>query len=246
MCKSPEGFYLTADENQSIYGRGYSWRQVSSDLRVQGRSILLRNNYRTTMQIQEAAAAFLHQGEAYDEDSMAVPVHEGPLPTLCECEADSTAIAYWFRRWADELRLPVHMGAVLTPTNGQAEEIAENLCSQGVKAQAFRSGDLEVDAPVVKCMTLHASKGLEFPFVAVAGLTADRIPRKSYTPVDEDDWNEHVNQERKLLHVALTRAMWRLLVCSPDRDGSEFISGLAPNYWRTVAQPAARGDSSGA
>jgi superfamily I DNA/RNA helicase/mRNA-degrading endonuclease RelE of RelBE toxin-antitoxin system len=234
MCKDPAGFYMTADENQSIYGRGYSWRQVSSDLRVQGRTVLLRHNYRTTRQIQDAAVTFLRREESYDAKSTAVPVHEGPLPIICECKDEASIIEQWFRSWSDELRLPVYMGAVLVPTNAGAIDIAEKLLSLGVPASAFRSGDMDIDVRVVKCMTLHAAKGLEFPFVAIAGLTDDRIPRKSYTPVDEDDWEAHVQQERQLLHVAMTRAMWRLVICRPPTNPSPFFDRLGPGHWKHI------------
>lgn len=234
MCKDPSGFYMTADENQSIYGRGYSWRQVSSDLRVQGRSVLLRHNYRTTRQIQEAALAFLRKGKVQDPDSIAIPVHEGPKPVLCECVNDSVAIAQWFQRWGSELRLPIFMGAVLTPTNAQASEVAERLTVHGIAAKALRSGQLDVNERVVKCLTLHAAKGLEFPFVAVTGLTDKHIPRRSYVSADDADWATHVQQERQLLHVAMTRAMWRLLVCKPARDKSPFFTDLDDVHWHLL------------
>jgi len=205
---------------------------VSSDLRVQGRTVLLHHNYRTTRQIQDAAISFLHHGNPYETESVAVPVHEGPLPIVCECEEEASTIKRWFSRWSDELRLPVYMGAVLVPTNAEAVSIARQLSSLGIPADAFKSGDMDIDVRVVKCMTLHAAKGLEFPFVAIAGLTDTRIPRKSYSPVDEDDWKAHVQQEKQLLHVAMTRAMWRLLLCRPQANPSPFFDHLGPGNWK--------------
>jgi superfamily I DNA/RNA helicase len=51
-------------------------------------------------------------------------------------------------------------------------------------------------------MTMHSSKGLEFPVVAVAGV--------GYMPVDSAD----EAAEAKLLYVALTRSTEKLLVTS--------------------------------
>jgi superfamily I DNA/RNA helicase len=61
----------------------------------------------------------------------------------------------------------------------------------------------------VKIMTMHSSKGLEFPVVAIPGL--------GFLPLKDMDSRE----EAKLLYVAMTRAMdYLLLTCHQD---SEFV-----------------------
>ena len=53
-------------------------------------------------------------------------------------------------------------------------------------------------------MTVHASKGLEFDYVFIAGMEQDLFPFKH---VDEADINEaEEEEERRLFYVALTRA----------------------------------------
>ncbi len=57
----------------------------------------------------------------------------------------------------------------------------------------------------VSLMTIHASKGLEFPAVLVCGLEEDLFPHKNSSS------NSHgVMEERRLFYVALTRAKLRL------------------------------------
>jgi superfamily I DNA/RNA helicase len=56
---------------------------------------------------------------------------------------------------------------------------------------------------IVSLMTIHASKGLEFPHVYVPGLDADTTPGETE---DKDDLEE----ERRVLYVAITRAMHKL------------------------------------
>jgi DNA helicase-2/ATP-dependent DNA helicase PcrA len=57
----------------------------------------------------------------------------------------------------------------------------------------------------VSLMTIHASKGLEFPVVLVCGLEEDLFPHKNSSS------NSHgVMEERRLFYVALTRAKKRL------------------------------------
>ncbi len=60
----------------------------------------------------------------------------------------------------------------------------------------------------VKVMTCHASKGLEFPFVAVAGQSLADIPRQEpmLPPSLRPDPNDDVLQAESLLFVGVTRA----------------------------------------
>ena len=59
----------------------------------------------------------------------------------------------------------------------------------------------EPDAPAVVMMTVHSSKGLEFPVVFVAGLEENIFPG-SMSISDE----EELEEERRLCYVAITRA----------------------------------------
>ncbi len=65
--------------------------------------------------------------------------------------------------------------------------------------------DYEVNA--VTLMTLHISKGLEFPYVFVVGLEENLFP--SNRGVDESG-NEDVEEERRLAYVGMTRARQKL------------------------------------
>jgi len=60
----------------------------------------------------------------------------------------------------------------------------------------------------VKLMTVHASKGLEFPYVFVTGLEQDLFPHKRMGagPQSKEDSEE----ERRLFYVAITRAKKKL------------------------------------
>ena len=85
--------------------------------------------------------------------------------------------------------------------------------------------DDEPDRDQVSLMTLHASKGLEFPYVSIVGLEEEILPHRS--SIEED----MVEEERRLLYVGLTRAQQTLtlsyarqrqrygekLDCSPSR-----------------------------
>lgn len=232
VCKSPRGFYLTADEGQSIYGRGFSWKEVSRELRLQGRSTVLRRNYRSTARIQAAARQLLQAGGLDDPESSAVAVRQGPPPILLEHRGDpAEEIARQLRAWAQELRVPVWTGAVLARTHQVGEELAAGLARAGLPAQWVKSAELELDARHVKVMTIHAAKGLEFPMLVVAGLAEGVLPLARRPGQDPEDYAELLRQERRLLHVALTRAMRRLLVAVPAASPSPFVADLDTGLW---------------
>ncbi|MDE2040883.1 MAG: UvrD-helicase domain-containing protein [Patescibacteria group bacterium] len=82
------------------------------------------------------------------------------------------------------------------------EEGIESLLSNA--ALATDQDDLATDQEAVKLMTVHASKGLEFDHVFIAGMEQDLFPFKH---LDEADTSEsEKEEERRLFYVALTRA----------------------------------------
>lgn len=63
----------------------------------------------------------------------------------------------------------------------------------------------------VTLMTIHSSKGLEFPIVFVAGLAEGVLPLTSATTQEAED------EEKRLLYVAITRAMNKLYLTYEER-----------------------------
>ena len=69
----------------------------------------------------------------------------------------------------------------------------------------------EGDEDRVKLMTLHACKGLEFPFVVIAGAEDELLPHER--AVDEaEEPGTAIEEERRLVYVEITPAMQRLLI----------------------------------
>lgn len=102
----------------------------------------------------------------------------------------------------------------------------------------------KIDAPeshanAVQMMTVHAAKGLEFPVVFIIGVSSRRFPATERKPVIEfplalrkgpaPPKDIHLQEERRLFFVALTRAKERLVVSSvskSERQQSAFIQDL--------------------
>ena len=62
----------------------------------------------------------------------------------------------------------------------------------------------------VNLMTIHASKGLEFPVVFIAGAEDGIIPHAR--SIEEGE--ENIEEERRLFYVAITRAQHKLFISS--------------------------------
>ncbi|MGB2580276.1 MAG: UvrD-helicase domain-containing protein [Minisyncoccia bacterium] len=86
------------------------------------------------------------------------------------------------------------------------EEAIEKLL--GDAALASDQDSMMKSSSAVKLMTVHAAKGLEFPYVFVTGLEQDLFPHKRMGPGTQS--KEDSEEERRLFYVAVTRAKKKL------------------------------------
>lgn len=87
----------------------------------------------------------------------------------------------------------------------------------------------EMDADCVQVLTVHKSKGLEFPVVFMVGLVSDRFPRRARKDLIEvpaelvkdilPSGDFHLEEERRLFYVGMTRAMEELYLTSATDYG---------------------------
>lgn len=201
------------DSAQNIYGkdkaRGFSFKSVG--IQAAGRTTILKINYRNTRQIlltaNKVAAEFL-QPEAQDDDGV-------PLVQPVSCGRDGQPpLIVRLQSFKDEpskiseLMAAAHQEghawgdmAILCRDHASMETCARALAQRRLPHKVrHRSGDFDPLADTIKVMTMHASKGLEFPVVALAGV--GQMPRNG----------EEVADEAKLFYVAATRATSRLIL----------------------------------
>jgi DNA helicase II / ATP-dependent DNA helicase PcrA len=74
--------------------------------------------------------------------------------------------------------------------------------------------ELAENRPAVRLMTVHASKGLEFDTIFIAGLEEGLFPH--HRAVEEDLSPEAAEEERRLFYVALTRARKKVYLSYSD------------------------------
>jgi DNA helicase-2/ATP-dependent DNA helicase PcrA len=111
------------------------------------------------------------------------------------------------------------------------------------------TADPDPDVDAVHVMTVHKAKGLEFPVVFLPGLVADRFPARARREplalpvelVDEvlPEGDGHVQEERRLFYVAMTRARDELILSNATESGSGRARRLSPFVVEALDLPSA-------
>ena len=221
------------DDAQSIYERGrkknFSFKSVG--IQAQGRTTILKINYRNTRQILQTANAIAGDVlTAEDRDDDGIPLvkpvscgRDGPepivihLPTLPEQAAKIAELLQGAHAdgfaWGDM--------AVLCRDTKARDLCASTLAKRGVPVQnRLGTGDYDPLANSVKVMTMKVSKGLEFPVVAIPGV--ERLERTGAEATEPGDGTQALSEAEaqarreaaRVLYVAATRATQRLVLGS--------------------------------
>lgn len=233
LAKDPSGVFVTADSNQAIYGASVPWKRISEGLGFQGKTRILRKNYRTTGEIIKAIEPLIADAESLDSETLTnITPRFGDLPTLVDLKSKQTT-ADKLNALIPEVLLEERMApdciAVLGPTNKFCEELAGDLNPEWAP-RYFRSKQSEdlLKHRGIKVLTMHAAKGLEFPITAVTGVIEGVWPW-ARRPEQEEDQEEKLAMDRRLLFVACSRAIRRLFLIAERNH--PYLRGIDEDAW---------------
>jgi DNA helicase-2/ATP-dependent DNA helicase PcrA len=236
------GLFVIGDPNQAIYGfRGADRKfffRFSEDYCDAVRVNLFRN-YRSQKTILDVAQLALHDDPGELALTGCKPAAE--RVTAARLPNPGTEAEFIIRRIdaclggssffsLDSRDLPVEgprqLGfkdfAVLFRLNSVGDLLEEAFRSSGIPFQRAKKSvpeeeaeALDPRAEAVTLMTIHASKGLEFPIVFIAGCEDGIIP---YLPAGESAiCSDELDEERRILYVAMTRAQDELYLTRSER-----------------------------
>jgi hypothetical protein len=207
------------DDAQSIYNGPKKLRFSFSSVGVQakGRTTILKLNYRNTAEILSVARAFAddllspndtEEDQAPTVQPMSTGRH-GPKPLLIKLPTLKEEAGYLADRIkeSNKMGMPWNDMAVIYRRYGIGQELANALTRKGIpfQWQQDKKHSYNPSHDSVKLITMHSSKGLEFPFVCIPGVGALS---------KEDD----LKDEARLLYVAMTRATHELVMTQGEES----------------------------
>ncbi len=140
----------------------------------------------------------------------------------------------YIRELGDEERLD-NLAEFKRIANEFEREFGENLSLEEFLEQiALQSGeDREDQRDTVKLMTIHASKGLEFPVVFILGFTEGVFP--SAKTIGERK-NLGLEEERRLCYVAITRAEKHLFLMESEGASQNGMQKLVSRFIEEIGE----------
>ena len=213
---------VVGDDDQGIYG--FRGADIQNILNFEmdypnAKVITLEQNYRSTQQIVKASRAIADFNPDRREKELFTTNTEGDKVKHLHCadqKEEAANIADFINRASQEVWTFRHF-AILCRTSRQATTFEEAFAALEIPCHVVgKSPDTPKDT--VSIMTIHKSKGLEFPNVFVCGVCTDLLPHYF---ASGKEWDE----ELRLLYVAMTRAKNWLCLSSYDSDESQHERG---------------------
>lgn len=206
------------DDAQNLYGekRSKNFSFKSLGIQAQGRTTILKLNYRNTEQVLRVAYEFAKEvmtpidGDD-DQVKLVEPTsagRQGVIPNLIKLPSFKHEVDYL----AEKVKLlnlqgvPWNEIAIVYRVKFMGDRIYHDFRQMQIPVEwvnaSSDSRHYHPNEDSIKLITMHSSKGLEFPVVCVPGL--GYMPNK----------DQSMLEEARLMYVAMTRAIDQLIVTS--------------------------------
>ncbi|MET9199596.1 UvrD-helicase domain-containing protein [Gordonia sp. NPDC003585] len=219
VAPATDDLFIVGDAHQRIYGRPTPLSRYGIETR--GRSRRLTINYRTSREILQWTLQVADPDvDDLDVESESLQgsrsVFGGPAPETAgfdSVEHENAGIATFIKRW-EEQGLRAADIAVFTYEKRHVADIVQSLAAEGINAAAVGSNTAEEKlGDVVRVMTMHRAKGLEYRGVVLARLGENEFPPAYIASKTGDDLERELKKLRSVLYVAGSRARERMAIC---------------------------------
>ena len=157
-------------------------------------------------------------GELLTEILKAIGYHEFLLSTMDERQAS--------QRWQNVTDFVAWLAKRGEEDGKSLIELAQTI------ALLSRLDGTDADADAVRLSTVHASKGLEFAHVFIAGCEEGSMPHTGDLDPDAEEGPQRIEEERRLMYVAVTRAQRSLTIswCRTRKRAKSTVTRLPSRF----------------
>jgi hypothetical protein len=221
VADSPNNLFFVGDPLQQIYPKKINFSRIGINVRGK-RSRRLRINYRTSEEIRKAAVAIIDGIEFddfngdFESKSGYHSLFHGEAPSYMLYKNRNIEIEELLKDINNLARLDYSYSsiAVACRTNAALKEIQNAMHIADIPYRMLSGEKVKGHVDGVNLVTFHSIKGLEFKQLFICGVEKQTIP---LLPVDfpyfsEDDQKKHLQMERSLLYVAMTRAIEKVKI----------------------------------
>ena len=135
-------------------------------------------------------------------------------------------------RWSNVTELLSWIEKGIEDNSDADDPFARTVSKICLREMLDRNSEEDEEQNEVQLMTLHASKGLEFPHVYLLGMEEELLPHKS--SIEEDN----VEEERRLAYVGVTRAKETLAIMVAQKRAryGEMINSVPSRFLEEMPQ----------
>lgn len=215
---------MAGDLNQSIFiKRGLSWKKLG--YKVQGHTITLRTNYRSTMPIQKLANAYREKCKIHDAQVSSQSFIPGTVPELTIADSNNKAYLEILRKveWCKNVMNFSNKDICIVTTNSrELSKVKEFLKANILDSAVMESDDFSFkNENLIRLSTIKYVKGIDTPILILL-LTENLLNKKANGNMDS-------NTQMNCVYACITRAMDLLYVITTKDAAKTRSSSLNSN-----------------